>query len=479
MNRHYRDHEDYQYSVKMPQIIQDFYFVENYALIEIEGFDQLIPMPFYKKELVESANIDFWNLPLEKYAEGFLDGYYSQLIPEFGSPDSKKEKVFQEVRLGPKPFYPSRHYDEAENKYSEAFIQAETIYKNGYFEGRRYKAWEIIFVSPNEFIQFFEQARHEATLKMVERKYKDIANQLFFPKVEHTFQTQINFGYIDIKNNESPIKGNSFYKGFIEWMTKKYSDLHPDIFNRVKDYCQGKIEMTEHENQENEFDIIKGLQKTQNNISFYSDIAHNLYVGKTNIGATKLNDIQYIEEMHKKSEFQGILYYQNLIPALIPHWGKDVRNDYFKRLVKYCNQKINEYPNPLSLYQDEIDASTNPSQIEEEILQSETSKLILEYFNLIDKNKEWKYAFKNEKDRNVFTKLLTTYFEDLKYELPAQKIILQKGSKSRFAKTLKDIYFDLMEIRKLKTDVDFYDIIRVLNHFEKETDIEIYNAMKR
>lgn len=362
MNRRYRDHDIKPYTNEMPKIIQDFYRQENYALIEIKGFEQQhFPMPFYKEQLLVSKGIDFWKLPLKLYANGFLDGYHSNLIPSFGDERTRKKTVFKEIRQELKAFSISYVRNEKTNEYREPFIQDETIYENGFFEGRRYKAWEIIFDTPIEFIELFEAERVKATLKMVERKYKDIANHLFFPKVEHTLQTQINFEYIDLKNNESPRKGNSFYQGFIEWMTKKFPDLHDDIFNRVKEYCEGKIEKTASFENEINSTFLNNTNANQMNNSFYSDIAHNLYVDKTNIGATKLNAIQYIEVMHKKSEFQGIPYYQNLIYALVPHWGSKVLNDFFKRLVKYCNDKIKEYPKTVSLYP--IDAQDSKTEI--------------------------------------------------------------------------------------------------------------------
>ncbi len=136
--------------------------------------------------------------------------------------------------------------NEETQKYGKAQVHKETIYDNGLFQGRRYKAWEIILDTPNEFIELFNLLKDEAILQNVTRIYKDIANRLFYPQgdnTEHTEQTPINLGYIELKQNESQIKGNEFYNGFIKWMTEKGPpELHYDIFNRVEEYCKSKIE---------------------------------------------------------------------------------------------------------------------------------------------------------------------------------------------------------------------------------------------
>lgn len=111
---------------------------------------------------------------------------------------------------------------------------------------------------------------------------------------------------------------------------------------------------------------------------------------------------------------------------------------------------------------------------------SQTKKIILKEIESIDKNKGWGYAFVNEKDLNIFVYLLTSYFEYKHFALPQNIIILKKDCKTRFAKLLRPIHKELSnENKKLKSDVEFFQIIKVLNHFKEMSDEEIYQAITR
>jgi hypothetical protein len=100
-----------------------------------------------------------------------------------------------------------------------------------------------------------------------------------------------------------------------------------------------------------------------------------------------------------------------------------------------------------------------------------TYTYIIEKIKNIDSSKGWSYAFKTEEDINLFAKILSSYFHGISYVLPSNKIALQKRSKTRLAKILREIHYKKSPKENLTTDTDFFEIIRILNLFEKEKDI--------
>jgi hypothetical protein len=78
-------------------------------------------------------------------------------------------------------------------------------------------------------------------------------------------------------------------------------------------------------------------------MSFYSDIAHQLYTWKTKIGETKFSSpFDFIEAKHNEAPYKGKVFYENLIHAMPNHFGAKMRNDFFKEVLQYCKQKIDE-----------------------------------------------------------------------------------------------------------------------------------------
>jgi hypothetical protein len=113
-----------------------------------------------------------------------------------------------------------------------------------------------------------------------------------------------------------------------------------------------------------------------------------------------------------------------------------------------------------------------------DLKQSRTKELIIEYFNNIDKKQGWQYAFVSEQDFNLFTDILTNFFENNPYTLPQNPIQLKKGCKTKVAKVLGEIYKDSCEI-KLRTNNEFFEIIRVLSPFKNQTINDLYKALTR
>ena len=110
--------------------------------------------------------------------------------------------------------------------------------------------------------------------------------------------------------------------------------------------------------------------------------------------------------------------------------------------------------------------------------ESRTKKVIFETITNIDKQ-GWQYAFVSETDYNLFTDLLTNFFEYKPYTLPETIIQLKRTCKTKVAKALGEIHKELSNENKLSTDTKYFQLIRVLSHFEKETEGDLYKALTR
>jgi hypothetical protein len=110
--------------------------------------------------------------------------------------------------------------------------------------------------------------------------------------------------------------------------------------------------------------------------------------------------------------------------------------------------------------------------------ESRTKKVIFETITNIDKQ-GWQYAFVSEQDYNLFTDLLTNFFEYKPYTLPETTIQLKRTCKTKVAKALGEIHKELSNENKLSTDTKYFQLVRTLSHFEKETEGDLYKALTR
>lgn len=110
--------------------------------------------------------------------------------------------------------------------------------------------------------------------------------------------------------------------------------------------------------------------------------------------------------------------------------------------------------------------------------ESRTKKVISKIITNIDKQ-GWQYAFVSELDYNSFTDLLTNFFEYNPYTLPETIITLKRTCKTKVAKALGEIHKELSNENKLSTDTKYFELIRVLSHFNKETEENLYKALTR
>lgn len=110
--------------------------------------------------------------------------------------------------------------------------------------------------------------------------------------------------------------------------------------------------------------------------------------------------------------------------------------------------------------------------------QNRTKQVISETFENMDK-KGWKYAFTSEQDYNLFTDLLTNFFEYKDYSIPETPIQLKRDCKTKVAKALGEIHKELSNENKLTTDTNYFNLIRVLSPFESEKQNDLYKALTR
>ena len=141
--------------MRIPGMILEQYDIScEYKYLEVSGFGE-IPFPLFALLGIEHLNIDIDTLPLDYYAKGFIEGYNTNLIPFIDTVETRKEVIIKEsVIKGGKGFPQYRTGKSIE-------FEKKPMFERGLFEGKRYKAWEIIFDTPNAFIDWFSPKQND------------------------------------------------------------------------------------------------------------------------------------------------------------------------------------------------------------------------------------------------------------------------------------------------------------------------------
>jgi len=162
---------------------------------------------------------------------------------------------------------------------------------------------------------------------------------------------------------------------------------------------------------------------------------------------------------------------------------KDFFTKEFKDVYDYEAMAMKAFPFlGLQLYEakrmleNKLKNFTEPQSINKH--ENRTKQVITEAFEKID-NKGWEYAFVSEKDYILFTDILTNFFECKSYSLPKTTIKLKRTCKTKIAKVLGEIHKELSNENKLSTDNKYFELIRVLSHFENEVNANLYKALTR
>jgi hypothetical protein len=193
------------------------------------------------------------------------------------------------------------------------------------------------------------------------------------------------------------------------------------------------------------------------------------------------NAEQYVRDIHLNffhvkhtGNKEGWGFVKNNYPFILTH--KEIKvYGYYSGIVSKVEEQINKYPVQFATF-DKCEHNSQPQPIS--VNESRTKKIILKTINNLDKQ-GWQYAFVSEQDYDLFTDLLTNFFEYQPYTLPKTIIQLKRTCKTKVAKALGEIHKELSNENKLSTDNDYFKLIRVLNHFEKETEVDLYKALTR
>ncbi len=156
--------------------------------------------------------------------------------------------------------------------------------------------------------------------------------------------------------------------------------------------------------------------------------------------------------------------------------------DHLERIIKHP-RFIKE--NAIGVFQELKDFIEKITQVKKEVKppqpidknQNRTKKVIFETFKNMDK-KGWKYAFATEQDYNLFIDLLTNFFEHKSYSLPETTVQLKRTCKTKIAKVLGEIHAELYD-SPLKSDNEYFKIVRLMNHFKDVSDFDLVKAMQR
>jgi len=202
---------------------------------------------------------------MREYCRGFIDGYNSNLVPFIDTIDSRKEIILNEATKRINGFV-EHHGGNETIKYHE-----EDFYETGIYEGKRYKAWEIIFETPGAFIEFFTPTKNEILKENSEISLSEIKWQAIFEtnyffsenysiepnpnQLDDLIQTFDKDIEINLKHNYELIKQGrkedlkneltTYIKG-IEKLLIKYETNHlgcvsnPKPLNKVNAYCELK-----------------------------------------------------------------------------------------------------------------------------------------------------------------------------------------------------------------------------------------------
>jgi hypothetical protein len=163
MSKLYKQHDTGLFDVlRLPHSVIEFYYRNEYKYVFIEGYNK-IPVPLFALLMLKT---DISEIPMHEYAKGCIEGYNSNLIPFIDTIDSRKEIIFTEIIGKGGQGFKAHHTAQGTTEYRET-----DMYESGVFEGKRYKAWEIIFQTPNAFIEWFAppqqtgETKHPTPLK--------------------------------------------------------------------------------------------------------------------------------------------------------------------------------------------------------------------------------------------------------------------------------------------------------------------------
>lgn len=150
-------------------------------------------------------------------------------------------------------------------------------------------------------------------------------------------------------------------------------------------------------------------------------------------------------------------------------------NEWFKDEKKFIKE-ITPILKAIPSTENEGNNSTNNKADGEQ--NNRTKELITKFIHEIDANKGWEYSFHSESDYNTITDLLVKFFEQKPYEITGVSIKLRKGSKTRFAKMLGNLYNELADSTLSKNE-EYFRLIKTIEDYKDKTKDELYKDITR
>jgi len=143
-------------------IAEDYFKMCDYNYIEINGYGEFPIQRLHCAEMMRNyigsfgiTDDNYWDIivvnvmpELSEYAKGFAVGYNKDFTPFIDTIEARKETVFNIAFKGHRGLL---HRHKGDN------VEFVNLFDSGFYEGERYKAWEIILQSPNEFKPFFSE----------------------------------------------------------------------------------------------------------------------------------------------------------------------------------------------------------------------------------------------------------------------------------------------------------------------------------
>lgn len=150
---------------------------------------------------------------------------------------------------------------------------------------------------------------------------------------------------------------------------------------------------------------------------------------------------------------------------------------YFFVFAKFLNEIILKIEEVLNI-KAEILQPHHKDEPAPKVVNTELLEQIRQRFETMDK-KGYQYAFRTEDDFYNFCNVLALYFDNGTFN-DIETIQLNPRTKTRIASTLNLIYSKFIkDDLSLKTNKDFFRIVRFLAPYQEKTDNEIYKALIR
>ena len=143
---------------------------------------------------------------LREYARGFLNGYHEDFKPFINDTKALKEYVINRACKGFSSLV--RSYTPNGTYYPD-----DKLYETGFYEGERYKAWEIILQTPSIFESYFTTEKYESKYTTEISTKQRIENQ---PNTSYEINESVISYVYEILNNDAFILSRAQFSTLVE-----------------------------------------------------------------------------------------------------------------------------------------------------------------------------------------------------------------------------------------------------------------------